>query len=142
MKKTRRLELLSVGVIAATMVSACVVNADIPYIRRDAEVKYKSSFILTYNVENKYFVSTTPYTISDSNGIYMANSTSYKTSGSNLYLKNKNWNMLMKEEKHRNWNDQTLPNNYASASLKSVNENKTTDSTITAKFGINDPWDA
>lgn len=139
--KIRRLAVLSFSVLFVSVVALKVVYAA-EFVRTDKTLGYNNAVVLTHTVDHKYFVSLTPYTISNPNGIYVANSTSYKSTSTGLYMKHKTWNITANETYHRYFNDQQLPADYASASIKSVSQNKTSGSSIFAKFGINDPWNA
>ncbi len=139
--KIKKLAILSFSVLFVSVIALKIVCAA-EFIRTDKTLEYNNAVILTHTVDTNYFVSLTPYTISDSGGIYVSNSTSYKSTSTGLYMKHKSWNILANETYHRYFNDQTLPSGYASASIKSVSTNKTSDSSIFAKFGINDPWNA
>lgn len=133
--------LLVAAVAIISVASLRFVSADRAYIRDNATLKYNYSKMLALAVDTRYFVSTTPYTISNSNGIYMQNTTKYRNNNGN-FVEYKHWDLLMKETNHRNWNDQDMPSGYSSTVIRSINVNATRDSSIYAKFGINDPWDA
>ncbi len=140
MKKVK-IALLICAVAITSVLSLRVVSAEREYYVSNATLKYNYSKMISLAVDTRYFVSTTPYTISRSDGVYMQNTTKYRNN-SGKYIEYKHWDILMNEENHRYWNDQDMPSGYSNTVIRSINVNATRDSSIYAKFGINDPWDA
>ncbi len=142
MRKVKKLAIMSICVLVLSVIALNVVSAaDPPFARIDKTITYQQRAIVNHTVNNGYYVSITPYTISDSNGIYIENITSY-LANNGLYMTHKYWRPLLKEEYHRYFNDQTLPPEYNRTKLNSISQNLTRNSSVFAKFGIDDPWDA
>ena len=142
MRKVKKLAIMSICVLVLSVIALNVVNAaDPPFARIDKTIAYQQRTIVNGTVDNSYFVSITPYTISDADGIYVENITSYLAKNG-LYMTHNYWRTLMTEEYHRYFNNQTLPNEYTRTKLNSITQNQTRNSSVFAKFGINDPWNA
>lgn len=142
--KKSKIIVYSMTVLLISMISLYVINVfAAEWIRDDATLKYNYSKMLACNVDTKYFVSTTPYSISESQGIYMINNVKIRVPNTNTFKEIGHWYLTMNEENHRYFRDYSLEGTgYSTGWVRSINKNGTSNSTIYAKFGINDPWDA
>ncbi len=140
----RKVVLCSITVMAISIISLHVMNVfAAQWTRADATVNYNGSKMIACNVDQKYFLSTTPYSISESQGIYMLNNVKIRIPDTNNFKEVGHWYLTMNETNHRYFRDYSLEGSgYNSGFLRSINKNGTPNSTITAKFGINDPWNA
>ena len=65
--KIKRLAILSLSVLFVSVIALKIVCAA-EFIRTDKTLGYNNVVILTHTVDTNYFVSLTPYTISNSGG--------------------------------------------------------------------------
>ena len=85
MKKSK-VVLCSITVMAISIISLHVMNVfAAQWTRADATVSYNGSKMIACNVDQKYFVSTTPYSISESQGIYMLNNVKIRIPDTNNF---------------------------------------------------------